>query len=385
MSTTLNLTAGKGPFTAPASHPHSPARDPRAVLALGSRKVSRRDIANMTSQLAIMTKSGVDVASALAALARQSQHVRLKDVLLEIHNQVMDGRPFSAALSGFSNIFGDTYVASVAAGEASGRMAEVLASLAQLQRRELKLRSTIRTLMAYPVMLSAVSGTVLMGLVLFVLPQFAALFERYEMPLPVLTRMLLAVAGEIRFRFWLWLPILASPVVALVMMRFSETGRRLRDRLLLRTLVIREVARLLIMGRLCRLLGMMLQSGVTLVDSLRLARSATGSHLFREMFADIERSVINGGRMSDCLERHDFLPDSAADMLRTAEQSGNLGSVSQMIGEHYEEEGEGKLKELVTVLEPAITVGMGVVVAVVVLAVMLPMFDLTTFAQKGSR
>jgi type II secretory pathway component PulF len=139
------------------------------------------------------------------------------------------------------------------------------------------------------------------------------------------------------------------------------------------------------MGRLCRLLGMMLQSGVTLVDSLRLARSATGSFLFREMFTDIERCVVNGGRMADCLERHDFLPDSAADMLRTAEQSGNLGSVALMIGEHYEEEGESKLKELVTVLEPAITVGMGVVVAVVVLAVMLPMFDLTTFAQKGTR
>jgi type II secretory pathway component PulF len=303
---TASLNNAKAAFGTPAANSPAPLAEPRAVSSFSARKVSRRDVANMTSQLAIMTKSGVDIASALAALARQSQHARLKNVLLEIHNQVMDGRPFSAALAGFSKIFGDTYVASVAAGEASGRMAEVLANLAQMQRRELKLRSTIRTLMAYPVMLSAVSGGVLMGLVLFVLPQFAAIFDRYEMPLPALTRFLLAIAGEVRTRFWLWLPLLASPVIALVLMRFSETGRKLRDRLLLRTLVIREVTRLLVMGRLCRLLGMMLQSGVTLVDSL-------------------------------------------------------------------------------TVLEPAMTVGMGVVVGVVVLAVMLPMFDLTTFAQKGTR
>lgn len=359
-----------------------PAGPPPTRWRFG-RRISKRDVANVTSQLAIMARSGINVASALRSLSRQSRHPRLREILHYIHEEVMAGRKFSEALGDFSDVFGDTYVASLAAGEASGRMSDVLAQLARLLRRELRLRSTIRTLLAYPVMLTAVSSVVMLGLVLFVLPQFADIFARYEMPLPMLTQMLLGMASEVRARLWLWLPIGAAPFAALAVMRWTESGGRLWDWLILNTLLIREVSRVVMMGRLCRLLGLMLDNGVPLVESLQLARSSTRNSYFRDMFADLEDSVINGRSMGECLAKYEFLPSSAADMLMTAEQTGNLGGVAELIGEHYEEEGETKLREIVTVLEPTITVGMGVVVAIVVLAVMLPMFDLTNFAQSS--
>ena len=351
---------------------------------LRGRRVKLSDVASVTSQLAIMTRSGVNLASALQSLGRKTRHARLSAILQHVHNQVLGGRTFSSALSDFGHVFGPTYVASIAAGEASGKMSEVLAQLAQLQRRELRLRSTLRTLLAYPVVLSTVSFGVVLGLLLFVLPQFADIFDRYEMALPVLTSFLLAIAGELRARFWLWLPLASTPLLFWLALTFHEGGRRLRDGVLLNAFVIRNVTRVMIMGRLCRLLGLMLQSGVPLVEALRLVQSATRNLLFKELFADIEESVVNGGGFGDCLATCSFLPDMAADMLATAEQTGNLGSVAQLIGEHFEEEGESKLREIVTVLEPAITVARGVIVAVVALAVMLPMFDMTTFAQHGA-
>jgi type II secretory pathway component PulF len=128
---------------------------------------------------------------------------------------------------------------------------------------------------------------------------------------------------------------------------------------------------------------MMLNSGVPLLETLGLTRSAMGNLLYRDLFSQMQSDVTNGRSLAEALLASDFVPPSASEMVATAERTGSLGSVTQLIGEHFEEDGETRLRELVTVLEPAITVGMGVVVAIIVLSVMLPMFDLTTLAEQG--
>jgi type II secretory pathway component PulF len=346
------------------------------------RRVGQREIANFTAQIALMTRSGIDIATALHSLARQCRRPAVKAIITDVHRQVLGGKAFSAALRQYESVFGGTYVASVAAGEASGRMPEVLGHLSQLLRNQLQLRSTLRTLMAYPVLLGTVSIMVLMGLVLFVLPQFAKVFDQYEMPLPAITELLIAVATELRARFWLWGPVLASPLVAAVWLSASQTGKDVRDRLLLEVPVVRDVSRVLLTGRVCRVLGLMLASGVPLLESLRLSRSACDNGLFRSLLDQLQDDVINGRSIHPTLLECPFLPEAAVDTLITAEQTGNLANVTQLLGEHFQQEGESKLREIVAVLEPAMTVIMGVVVALVVLAVMLPMFDLTTFAQN---
>jgi len=147
-------------------------------------RVRQRDIVGMTSQLAIMMRSGVDVSTALSSLAKQCRRPAMKQIIELLYEDVLSGSSFSQALSRHSKVFGKTYVASVEAGEASGQLIRVLGQLAQLKRSEMRLRSTIRTLMAYPFMLASVSGVVILGLILFVLPQFAKIFSDYDTPLP---------------------------------------------------------------------------------------------------------------------------------------------------------------------------------------------------------
>lgn len=368
----LTAGGGVGPLESPV------AKQPRG----GGGRVSKRDVAELTAQLAIMTQSGVDIGSALGSLARQCQRPALADVLETVHNDVMGGAAFSEALRKHPKIFDGAYTATVASGEATGRMSEVLAQLAELQRSELRMRRTIRGVMIYPVVLSFVSVGVIIAMLLFVLPQFAGIFADYEIPLPMVTTILIAVSDELRGRWWFWAPVAIGAVVGLAWLRSTDAGREVSDPLLLKIGALKLVIQTVIVGRMCRLMGLMIDSGVPLLECLSLTRNAIRHTSFRRLLANLEESVTNGQGMTSTLEKSDVFPASATEMIGAAERSGKLGEVLQMVGAYFEEEGEAATKQAASLLEPLITVCMGAVVAVIVLAVMLPVFDLSSFARK---
>jgi type II secretory pathway component PulF len=376
------------PSKSSASNASRPAPAPIAPKPLKkiprfSKPVRGKELANLTSQLAIMAKSGVDVASALQSLSRQCTHPTLKSVLFDVHENVLAGNSLSDSLLQYPTVFDHTFVASVAAGEASGRLPDVLQQLALLLRTQLKLRNSLRAMLAYPVLLTMVSSCVLLALILFVLPRFADIFADFEAPLPVITQILIAVSSELRNRFWLWIPIFSGLVVGAIAFKRSPRGRALWDRFTLQAPVFRDVTRMLLIGRSCRLLGLMVESGVPLLESIRLTRSSVKNLLFRQLFQQLEDDVLNGRGLTHALTENAFVPGAAAEMIMTAEKTGSIGPVTTMVGQHFEEEGEAKLKELVSIAEPVITVVMGLVVAVIVMSVMLPLFDLSSAAGKG--
>ena len=376
-------------YVAPGnSSEFEPAAIPRGVQERGPRKVNtrvkvtRRELFNLTSQLAIMTQSGVDVTSALMSMSKQCKKPTLKTTLLMIHGELINGRKLSDAMRLYPRVFNETYVASIGAGEASGKMTKVFSQLAQLQRNEIRLRSSIHKVLIYPIVLMSVSMIVLAGLVLFVLPQFAGVFQEFETPLPWITQCLIDVSSFIRSNMLLCIMaglVLAGGAVAL---RFSGFGKRLWDHFLLHAPLVRDVTRSLYFGRVCRLLGLMLSSGLPLLESLGLAKRSIKNEIYRKLFTELEADVLNGGGVTQRLLASEFVPPSAAEMVGTGEQTGSLETVTQLVGEHYEEDGESKLRDMVTLLEPTITIVMGGLVAVVVMAVLLPMFDLATFASK---
>jgi len=348
-----------------------------------TRSIRKQDVAEVTAQLAIMSKSGVDIASALSSLAGQCQRPALGEVLDSVRESVLSGSSLSDALEQHPTVFEASFVATVAAGEASGRMSDVLQQLSRMQQNEIRRGREVRALLTYPVLLLLVSTAVLGGLVLFVLPRFTTIFEQYEMPLPVLTQMLLALADELRTRWWLWGPLVGGLLGSLIVWRKSQAGRRTLDHFWIHGPVVGDVCQGMSIGRTCRLLGMMLQNGVTLLEGLRLTRQALNNTLYKSLLRDLEDAVTNGQGLAAVIQATDIIPPSAKEMLATAENTGNLTEVTGMLGEYYEEESEAKLRQVVGILEPAITVIMGGIVAVVVLAVMLPVFNLSTFAAGG--
>jgi len=356
---------------------------PESDVVRPNGKVRPADVVDVTAQLAIMTKSGVDIATAMGSLASQCSRPALADILEQIRDDVLGGIRFSDALRRHPQVFDEAYVATVGAGEATGRMAEVFSQLAELKRSELRMRRTITSLLIYPILLASVSCMVITALITFVLPQFAEIFEQYETPLPAITRGLLFVADELRARWWLWTPVAGALMAGVASLRYTAQGRRYRDTLLLRGIGIRNVSQKLIAGRVCRLLGLMIASGVPLLDSLRLVAKSTKNVLYREIVGELVESVTNGQALTASLKETDLFPASATEMIGTAERSGKLEEVLRMVGAYLEEEGEAAARSVVSALEPIITVVMGLIVAIVVLSVMLPVFDLATVAKGG--
>jgi type II secretory pathway component PulF len=343
--------------------------------------MSKRDLLSVTTQLAIMTRSGVDLASAFQSLSQQCGNAAMRSILAQIHRDVTGGKSISDAMQAQAAIFGDAYVASVAAGEAAGKLPEVLSRLAQFQRTEVRVRATIRTLLAYPILLSGVSSLVVLGLVTFVLPKFVDIFSQFEVPLPVITQMVVAASDVMRQHVYIWVPLVLAAFVGLAASRNIEAGRRKWDAAMLNTPIIREITRAFYIGRTFRLLGLMIESGVPLLEGVRLTRNSIRNALYQQLFNDLEESILNGRGLANSLINAGFVPAVAAEMVLTAERTGTLGMVTELMGEHYEEEGESKLREMATILEPLIIVVMGVIVATIVMAVMLPMFDIATMAR----
>jgi len=353
-------------------------------LLFGSRErgaLSKRDLLSVTTQLAIMTRSGVDLASAFLSLSQQCSNATLRNVLGQVHRDITGGKSISDAMQAQASVFGAAYVASVAAGEAAGKLPEVLSRLAQFQRTEIRVRATVRTLLAYPVLLSGVSSLVVIGLVTFVLPKFVDIFGQFEVPLPVITRIVVATSDFLRHYAWIWFPLGIATFVGLLVSRNVEAGRKHWDAAMLNLPILRDITRAFYIGRTFRLLGLMIESGVPLLEGLKLTRNSIRNILYRELFDDLEQSILNGRGLANSLITAGFVPAVAAEMVLTAERTGTLGMVTELMGEYYEEEGESRLRELATLLEPLIIVAMGIIVATIVMSVMLPMFDIATMAK----
>lgn len=353
---------------------------PRARL-WSRGKVRQADLLMVTSQLSIMCQSGIDLAEALKSVAQDCHHPVLKKSLQSIFEDVSSGTAASVAIGKHNDIFGEAYVASIAAAEASGTITNVLPRLADMLRNEIRLRSNLASVAAYPLVLMMVAGVVMTVLVFFVLPQFGKVFTNLGRPAPPVTAFLLDTAQLLRSNVLLILLSAGATGFALSQFVRTEAARRYWDKFVLNVRLVSHASRLLLAGRSFRLMGTMLQSGVPLLETVRLCKKSVRNSLFREMFADLERDVVNGNGIGGAISRASFVPLGAAQMIRTAEHTGKLDEVMQLIGEYYEEEGERLVKQVVKLLEPAIIVVMGVIVAGVVLSVILPLLDVSTITK----
>lgn len=341
-------------------------------------KVRKTDLMLATSQLAIMTQSGVDLADALKNVAEECPNAKLGAALNSVHSSVSEGETVSGALRKQQAVFGESYCVAIQAAESSGRLSEVLQRLTDLLKFEIRLRNTIVGIMTYPVILLAVALLVSAALILFVMPQFAVVFEDLRRPVPPVTQMMLDVSTFCRSHIWYLVIGLAAFATAVPFAFRNEDVRRVTERLMLRVKGIGPALISLACGRSFTLMGTMLQSDITLLDSIGLCKSSTRNRLLKDLFGRIEDDVLEGKPMSTQLTEADFLPPGAAQMLGTAEQTGRLTEVALTIGQFYEEDGERQIRQVMKLMEPAIILSMGVFVAFVVLSIMLPLLDVST-------
>jgi type II secretory pathway component PulF len=348
--------------------------------AFASAKVKKTDILMATCELHVMVQAGIDLAEAVSNVAANCEHPALAGILRAVHEDVANGLTLSAALRSRSEVFGDSYVASIAAGEASGTIGDSLQRLEHLLRNEIRLRSAIGAALAYPLTLVGVALAVVAALVVFVLPQFGQIFRDLGTAPPPMTSFLLEFSAAVRNHFLLLLLAVGGTTFAIVQIGPRRVLGPWWDRLVLTGPLISRAGQSLMIGRACRLLAAMLHSNVPLLDALKLCRHSQRNHLYETLFRKLEEEVETGAGMTATLETTPFIPSGAAQMIRTAERCGRLAPILETTGVFYEEEGERSLQKLVKLLEPAIIVVMGTIVAVIVASIMLPLLDASSAA-----
>ncbi len=364
-----------------------PLRDPKVTvrpksLTKPSKSIGgalpKRELLMIMTQLSIMLRSGVDLADAVRSISMRATSDRVRQVMERLYANLEQGTSLSQALEIDQHKFGQVTVALVSAGEASGTLPDVLTRLSKILRDEMRLHSSLRSALGYPAVLLTVTLGVLAGMVFFVLPQFAGIFESSSVTVPWTTQLMLDGGQLARQYWWLLLGTLAAAIIGLVAYCKSPGGRHQLDKLLLRLPLFGSIGPPLLAGRLFRLQGAMLDSGVPMLQVLKLTKSSVGNSCYSDLVDRVEQSVVKGEGFSTVLQDNRLVPAAAADMIATGEANGQLGSVLQTVGEFYESEGEEKLRDTVKIAEPVIIIGLGIVVGGIVLSVMLPMLDITT-------
>lgn len=341
-------------------------------------------LAAFSRQLYVLVSSGTPLVQALNAVERQAGSPQWRRVLGSIRERVEEGIPLSEAMKDWPEYFDPISRSLVAAGESSGNMAELLQRLAVLVRKQLHLRNSVISAMIYPSVLVTAGIGVLMTMMFFVLPRFVVLFESLGVPLPPTTRFLIVVSGLLRGYWWMALPVaIALPIVIRSYLR-TENGRQLAHRACLHLPKAGNVLKSLILARVTRLLGVLLDGHVSLLEALSLTKQAAGNVCYAELITRAEDAVSHGDAISSAFADTDLVSPSVHEAIRSGEQSGNIGGLLLQIADTLDEDNEIVVRTLTSVLEPIILIILGILVAFIAISMFLPLFDLAAMSQGGS-
>ncbi len=342
------------------------------------RGLSPTQLATLARQLATLIGAGLPIDEALSALAEQNEEPRVRAVVSSIRARVLEGRSLAAALEDFPDSFPEMFRASVAAGEQSGHLDDVLERLADHAEGREAMTRQIWAALAYPVLLTVVSLLIVTGLLTWVVPKVVGVFENLQQELPLLTRILIALSGAIRSWGWLMAVAMVAIVVAWRMALRDPATRTRWHRWRLRLPLIGRLLRGADTARMTRTLAMLSASGVPVLDALRLATPTVRNLPMQAALRQAAARVREGGGFARALADSGQFPPVTVRLIASGERTGKLGEMLDQAARAQTREVEGMLATLGAILGPAIILGVGLMVLLIVLAILMPIFQLNS-------
>lgn len=341
------------------------------------KRVRKSDIIYATSQLSVMIDTGISLAEALDGIAQQEANPTLRRVLTEVKERVGKGEDFSSALAQFPRYFDATYVALVTAAEQSGTLAEMLDRISHYMRGELEARGKVRAAMAYPAVMGLLAIGVTVFLLTVIMPKFTPLFSRRGVELPMVTRVMMDLSQNMTHYWYAWLAGAAAAAGFYAYARRTLWGRRCLDGAKLRLPLLGKIFRKTALSRSIRTLGTMIQSGVPMLEAIRLSSEVSANFHYQQVWEEVEEQVTQGNRISDVLAESPLFPSTLVQMIRAGEETGKLDVVLQKVSLFYDREVEMTLKATTSLIEPLLICVMGAVVGTIGLSILLPIFSLS--------
>ena len=358
----------------PAAAAGKPARGPRG-------KVKVRDLAILCRQLATMLEAGLPVLESIDGIGEQIENETLGHVLTQVTSDIEAGSTFSQALGKHDRVFSMLFVSMVRAGEESGALPKVLARLADYLEARDALARKIRAAAAYPLFIAGFFVVAGAGIMLFLIPQFESIFESFALDLPTLTKVLIAISRFVGRNLVYEIILIAGGGYAFWKWKDTPAGKRKLDQILLRLPLFGKLILKAGVARFSRTLGTLLENGVTVIAALEIVGETSGNDIIKEEVQKVSNGVINGSTISEKLAESPVFPKMVVSMVAAGEGSGNLPQMLSKVSEFYTREVDSAISGLTSMIEPALIVGLGAIVTVVVLAIYLPIFQMATGIQ----
>ncbi|CAN5177707.1 type II secretion system F family protein [soil metagenome] len=341
-------------------------------------KVGMKEKTMFARQISTMIEAGLTLSQSMRLLIRQMKKGKLRAALETILNDLQDGFSFSTALAKFPDIFDPIFINVVRAGEATGKLEVVLSQLATNLEKDVKVRGKIKGALMYPIFIMVALVGVGVLMMVKVIPQLLVVFEGSNKELPTSTKLLIATSNAL-VHGWYWL-ILIGIVIFFVGRWFfrSEMGIQLFSRYSLKLPVAGDIIVQSSMARFGRLLGMLLSSSVPLLESLRLINDSFPNKLYQRGIAQVAVQVERGVPMSVPISENPVFPIMVGQMVSVGEQTGKMDEVMGRLADYYESEVESKVGGLATLIEPFVIILLGVAVAWLVIAILLPIYQIST-------
>lgn len=352
---------------------HAPSRFARLSL---HRHINSADLALLTRQLATLVRSGLPLEEALLAVSQQSEKPRVRSVLAGVRARVVEGRTLAEGLAAFPGVFPEIYRATVSAGEQSGHLDAVLERLADYTENRQVLQQRIRNAMVYPILLTVVCVGIVSLLLGYVVPEVVRVFQAGHRQLPILTQLLIALSGFIRSWWWAIIAVSVIGVTGVRRWLRQPAARRRYDLLKLRLPLIGRVARGNNAARFSRTFAILTASAVPVLEALRISGEVVTNTPMREAVMDAAVRVREGAPIARSLAVSKLFPPMLIHLVGSGETSGALEEMLQRAAENQERELDGVINTAVGILGPLMILLMGGFVFVIVLALLLPIFEL---------
>ena len=347
---------------------------------LGNPKA--KDMAVFCRQFVSILRAGVSVASVLAMLGQQTGNKKLRAAIREMQADVEKGESLATSMRRHPKIFPAILVNMVSAGEASGNLEESFRQMELYFERSKRTKSKVTSAMIYPCVLIVVMIIVLIVMMTKIIPNFLKAFEDMDAELPKLTQGVMAVCEW--FKSWWWVPllVLAVLIVGGVLFHRTDKGKHFFGWLARKTPVVGNLTVKTACATFCRTMEVLIGSGLTLTDSMDLAASNMGNIYYLEAIRDARALVAEGTPLRESLVRTGIFPPMVSNLVGVGEETGDLQSMMGKVADYYDEEVDEATKKLLNLMEPAIIIFMAVFVVIIVLAIYLPMINMTKAFDK---
>ena len=340
-------------------------------------KVALGDLAMTIRQLATLVGAGIPLVESIGALANQVEDVVLKKAFSQIRDKVNEGTSFAKSLEEFPKIFSPLFVNMVNSGENSGTLDLVLGRLADFIEAQVELRSKIRSAMMYPIMMAVIGSGIVAYLVAFVIPKISQIFEGMHKALPPVTLALLGASKFVRDYWWLIAVLVAGGIYGFRRWRATAKGAMRVDQAMLKMPIFGGLILKIAVGRFARTFGTLLKSGVPIIGALDIVRNVVANKVLEKAIETARENVKEGESVAKPLERSGVFPPVVIHMINVGEATGELENMLFRVADAYEAEVKGTINGLTSILEPIMLLVMAGFVGFTVIAIMLPIMDMT--------